>query len=103
MGKDPAITLQFTGSATLRIADDVADRVRDAFRAGDRVVVDCGGLEDVDLSFIQILIAAHKSALVAGKSLSLGAPAAGCLLAALTAAGISPAGSQGFWFGERTS
>lgn len=102
MGKAPTIVLGFSGSATLRKADDIADRLKEALSAGDHIEIDCDGLEEVDVSFIQILIATRKSALASGKELTLTAPAQGCLLAALTAAGIGPAGSQGFWFGERT-
>lgn len=103
MGKAPTIVLGFSGSATLRQADDLADRLKEALSAGDRIDIDCGGLEEVDVSFIQLLIAARKSALASGKDLTLSAPAGGCLLAALTAAGLASAGSQSFWFGERTS
>lgn len=100
MTDQPTIVVGFTGAATLRAAHDIADRLRAALAAGGGVELDCEGLEEVDLTFVQLVVAARKSAEAEGKRLVLGAPARGPLLAALEAAGIGPVGSQRFWFGN---
>jgi len=101
MPKAPTIVIGFSGSATLREADDVAERLKEALATGDRVEIDCGGLEDVDLSFVQIVLAARKSALASGKEVALNAPARGRLATVLDHAGIGSVEMRAFWFDER--
>lgn len=103
MSKAPTIVIAFSGPATLREADDVAERLKDALLAGDRVEIDCGGLSDVDLSFVQIVIAARKSAVVSGKEVALCVPASGRLARVLVEAGVGSAEMRAFWFNEEAA
>ena len=57
------------------------------------VTVDCSAASEVDLSLIQLLLAAHASAQRAGKTVALAAPAGGMLQAALMQGGFLPEGA----------
>ena len=92
------VVLDFTGPQTVREAEQVAGRLREALSGGGEVLLDCGRIEEVDLTFIQLVIAARKSAERDGKTLTLQSPAQGPLLKALDLAGILPGGPQNFWF-----
>jgi anti-anti-sigma regulatory factor len=59
------------------------------------VLIDCAGADEVDVSFIQLLIAARRAAQRNGKQLRLAAPPEGALQAALTRAGFIFPGAGG--------
>jgi multidrug resistance efflux pump len=88
---------------TVREADQIQSRLLQAVREQEEVVVDCSGATEVDLSFVQLVLAARKSATAAGKKLSVIAPASGLLANVLWRAGIiAEAGGplpaeQSFW------
>jgi len=90
--------VRLSGAQTIREAEGTLQALRDALAADSSVALDCEGVEEVDLAFLQLVIAASKSARTAGGKLSLTAPAAGPLLAALDSAGIRPDGDFRFWF-----
>ena len=96
-----AMTVTFTGAATIRQAEDMAISLSQSLATADRIQIDCRGVTEADTAFVQLIIAARNSADRAGKSLELISPATGSLLAALTALGIQPGGSQNFWFQGR--
>ncbi len=102
MAQAPTVLIGFSGPATIRKADEIADRLKRTLTTSDRIEIDCSELEEVDVTFIQLIAAARKSAAAAGKHMVLSAPAEGCLLEALNRAGIQPTGSQSFWFQGRT-
>ena len=88
---------------TIREAEATAQILRDALSGDGGVLLDCEGIEEADLTFLQLVIAGRKSAAGQGKTLGLTATARGPLLAALDSAGIRPEGDQAFWFeGETT-
>jgi ABC-type transporter Mla MlaB component len=58
------------------------------------VTIDCSAATEVDLSLIQLLLAARTSAARAGKSVALAAPAGGALLTALITGGFLPEGDS---------
>lgn len=65
------------------------------------VHADCSVAEAVDLSLIQLLLAARTSARQAGRKFALAAPASGPLLTALQQGGfLPPSGTDPFWSGE---
>jgi anti-anti-sigma regulatory factor len=90
--------VSLSGDQTIREAADTLEVLRAAVAKGGDLTLDCGGVTDADLSFIQIVMAASKSLAANGRRLGLTAPAHGPLLAALDAAGIRATGSQLFWF-----
>ena len=87
--------LKFSGPLTVRVAKQIRTRVIDALRQFPSVTIDCSGASEVDLSFIQLVLSARKSASACAKTLLLAQPADGALLEALRQAGlVAPAGHQ---------
>ncbi len=92
------VTLPLAGAQTIREAEDTAQRLRDALAGNDAIILDCGAIDEADLTFLQLVVAARKSAARDGKSVTLMATARGPLLAALDKTGIRPDGEHLFWF-----
>lgn len=93
--------LKLGGPLTVRVAKPLRARIMDALRQFPTVTIDCSGAAEVDLSFIQLMLSARKSAQASGKTLSLAQPADGPLREALMQAGLlsnnPPAADQAFW------
>ena len=85
------------GALTLRTADDVLARLRDMSARHETLEIDCDAAEEVDLSFIQLILAARTSAAMASRIVSLARPASGALLDALRRGGLLAGADQGFW------
>jgi ABC-type transporter Mla MlaB component len=97
---DPADVV-LDGALTVRTAAIVRDRLLAALAEHALVRVDCSAAESIDLSVLQLLLAARRSAAAAGKHVGLTAPAAGTLRGALEQAGLLPAaGADPFWTDE---
>ena len=94
----PTYVVGLDGPATVREAPEIAETLKRGLAAGDRIELSCDGLTEVDLAFIQIVLSARRSAVLAGKALHLSAPASGPLADALQSAGIQ---ADDFWFGGR--
>lgn len=103
MASAPTVVIGFSGAATIRHADDIAERLKQALASSDRIEVDCSGVTEVDIAFIQLILAARKSAEAAGKMLALSAPAGGPLLEALTICGTQDGPRAQFWLGGRVA
>jgi anti-anti-sigma regulatory factor len=91
------------GALNIRDVETLRRRLLDAVAENASPRVDCTGADTVDLSFIQLLLAARHSAHRLGKQLSLAAPAGGALRAALEQGGFVPPGEacgDPFWSGE---
>ena len=72
------------------------------------ITVDCGAVTEVDVSLVQLILAAHASARRAGRSVALAKPADGALLDTLERGGFlstahdSVRDDHGFWLGSRS-
>jgi ABC-type transporter Mla MlaB component len=97
MASAHTLVVGFAGPATIRQAEALATRLKDALAEASCIEIDCGQLTEVDLAFIQLIIAARRSAEATGKSLTVNARAAGCLADTLAAAGIEPFHSGDVW------
>ena len=95
------MVLDFAGVQTVRQAEETLGKLRDALSQANEILLDCSHLDEVDLSFIQLVLAARRSADRDGKILGLMAPAQGTLLKALDTAGILAGGPHRFWFEGR--
>ena len=96
-----AASVLLDGALTVRNIANVRDILLAALADHQVVRVDCRAADAVDLSGIQLLLAAHRSAIQAGKQLVLAAPADGLLRAALQQGGfLGAAGSDPFWSGD---
>ena len=93
-----ASVVKFSGPQTIRESEETAKVLRQALVESSSIVLDCDEIEEVDLTFLQLVIAGRRSALRDGKSFALSATVRGPLLAALDRAGIRPEGEHMFWF-----
>lgn len=89
------------GALTVREIKVIHARIAAALRQYPAVTLDCGGASAVDLSFIQLVLSARRSAQAAGKTVALAQGAQGALRAALMQAGMisdeAPVPDQAFW------
>lgn len=81
-------TIEISGDAGLRNAREVADRLLKAFAEHDQLVADLTSVSSIDVTILQLFVAARKSALASGKSLRLLAPADGVFRQALVKTGF---------------
>jgi anti-anti-sigma regulatory factor len=101
-----AHTVELQGSLSVRDAAGLAATLTAALEAHPAVAVSTAAVTDADVSILQVLVAAHKSAARTGRGLTLKAPADGALRRTLVAAGfVSAAGEplapEGrFWTGS---
>jgi ABC-type transporter Mla MlaB component len=103
MTSSPTVVLGFSGEATIRQAEGLAERFKQALASSDRIEIDCSGLEEVDFTFIQLVISARKSAKAAGKVLAMSEPAKGALLDALLTCGAQDGPRAPFWLEREVS
>ena len=96
--------LQFVGPLNLRTAAGTCDTLREALAHHAAVSIDCRDATDIDLSFIQLLVAARSSAQQASRTVSLAENPDGPLFAVLSRAGLRsanlalPGADDDFWF-----
>jgi ABC-type transporter Mla MlaB component len=92
------VTLPLDGPATIRTIGAVRTALQEALARHHHIQLDVAAADPVDLSFVQLLLAARRSAREAGKQLTLAAPAGGALLCALEQGGfLPPGGADPFW------
>jgi anti-anti-sigma regulatory factor len=96
--------LVLDGALTMRNAEALCTTLREAVAAHSDISIDCTAATEVDLSFIQLLIALRATALRNNRTATLAAHPAGALLHALTGAGFrvtqedQSGATQAFWF-----
>ena len=83
--------LSFQGSLRAAQSENVHRTVLDALRNHESIVVDCSGADDIDVSFLQILIGAARTASVLRKDIRLAAPPSGALAETLRRCGFPQA------------
>jgi anti-anti-sigma regulatory factor len=94
------IVIQVGPSATLVSMDEIHHAITDAL-ATNSVLLDLGGIEETDVSFVQLLLAADAAARLDGKTVALSAPANNVVRAVLERGGfLADADSRRFWLGE---
>ena len=94
--------LVLLGALTMHTADAIRTDLLEAIDTHAKISIDCSGVEEVDLSFIQLLIAARGVANHPRDNVVLSARPEGPLLRPLPRAGfhvVDPTGSGAeFWF-----
>ena len=83
--------LKLCGSSTTPQSEETHRAVRDALSGGAHLVVDCTEASEIDVSFLQLLVAAQRSAERSGKTIALSAPPQGALADALKRCGFAAA------------
>jgi anti-anti-sigma regulatory factor len=101
MGSAQTVVVDITGVASVREADDLTERLKHALAAADRIEIDCTGVTEVDLCFIQLVFAAHSSAVANGKSIVVQAGGNRVIGDALATSGINIGTAQSVWFQGR--
>jgi hypothetical protein len=99
---DGALTMRTieTVRATLIAAIEPPSDTAPANTASSGITIDCSAATEIDLTFIQLLVAARISARTAGLSINFAPCLDGALLDTLTRGGfrVVPENGAGFWF-----
>jgi len=104
--KPEARRVAFDGALTIRHIRAIRDRLMEALSGSQTVRVDCVAATEVDLSFIQLMLSARRSAMAAGKTILLSAGESSVLHDALVRAGMLPVAAceptpdQTFWLNK---
>jgi anti-anti-sigma regulatory factor len=80
--------LALDGALTIRTAEAVSAKLLDAIREHTCLSIDCSAAAEIDLSFIQLLIAARATAQLLHRSVILASRPVGVLLDTLTRGGF---------------
>lgn len=86
---DSPFVLSLTGSLTTPRAEAVHAEVFAVVSGHSNVTIDCSQASEMDVAFIQILVAANRFAAQSGKTVALAAPPAGLLAETLNRCGFS--------------
>lgn len=102
LSNSPVCRFDLDGAQTVRTIQAAHERLLTAMAEHPAIEIHCHEVTELDLSLIQLVVAAKRSAEKAGKSLTLATPAAGKLRAALDQAGfltaaVGEAGGEAFW------
>jgi anti-anti-sigma regulatory factor len=95
--------LVLEGAATLRTAGAIHARLLEALKGDGPIEVDCGKVTEADLSLVQLLLAARRSAERGGRAFALSSPADGPLRDVLARAGLLPETGETFWLKGRNA
>jgi hypothetical protein len=82
--------LCFSGEMTIRTIETAHRSLCDKLQGGDGVVIDVTDVGDADLTFIQLIEAARRTAAAQAKTLALAAPVCGALRSLLDRGGFLP-------------
>lgn len=85
---DSPYVLSLTGSLTTPRADAIHSEVLAALSGHSSITIDCANASDMDVAFIQILVAASRFASQCGKTIALASPPAGLLAETLRRCGF---------------
>ena len=94
-------TVDFGGARNIRTAEQSHASLLETLHDASSISVDCSGISEVDLSLVQLLLSARRTAASFGKGLTLAHPAQGALRDILVRGGFlradSPADERAFW------
>ena len=86
---DSPYVLSLTGSLTTPRAEAIHAEVFAVLSGHSSVTIDCSNASEMDVAFIQILVAASRFASQGGKTVALASPPAGLLAETLRRCGFS--------------
>jgi anti-anti-sigma regulatory factor len=96
-------SVRLSGTGIIRNIAQYHDVLREGLSAGTDMVLDLGDMEEVDLAFIQLIVAAQRSAEARGLSLTLSHPAPEPILQTLERGGFigpAPDDRRNFWLAQ---
>ena len=82
--------VSLAGSLTTPRAQATHATIVAALSDHDCVAIDCAGASEMDVSFVQLLVAAHRYALRRGKTVALASPPSGLVAETLLRCGFAP-------------
>jgi len=85
---DSPFVLSLTGSLTTPRAEAVHAEVFAVLSGHSNVAIDCSNASEMDVAFVQILVAANRFATQFGKTVALASPPAGLLAETLNRCGF---------------
>jgi anti-anti-sigma regulatory factor len=92
------ITLRLIGELTVRTITEAHQKLLSEFANTDALIIDAREVADVDLTFVQLIESARRSASKEGKRLAMAAPLPPALRDLLERGGFLSAGdSASFW------
>jgi len=96
------LVLKLSGEMTIRTITDAWRNLQDAFQASDNIIVDLSDIGTTDMSFIQLLLSAQKTAEARNKAFHLSAPVKGDFRQDLERGGFlePPSGTRTFWLND---
>ncbi len=98
-----SISVKLSGVASIRNVAQHHGVLLDALNEGGDMSLDLGAAEDVDLAFVQLILAARRSAEARGVSLTLSDPAPKPILQVLERGGFigpAPDHRRQFWLAQ---
>lgn len=91
------------GPLTIRHISAIRETLRESLSAHPITTLNIPAGTEADISFVQLVLAAHVSAKAAGREIRLREPASGPLLDVLTRGGFLENADAGFWTMETIS
>jgi anti-anti-sigma regulatory factor len=105
-GDTSEVTVAVSGALTIERSGEFRQILTNALAGAQRVVLDVGQLHDIDLTALQLICAACKTAAAADKTFIFAGPLPDCLMALKDGIGVcqnSPCSQNGnapcIWFG----
>ena len=89
MHETSGVSLELGGVLSVRNVETLSAQIRAALRDHSSVILNCDAVAEVDLSFIQLLISARRSAVAGGKTLTVAVGDPTVLREAFQRAGIA--------------
>jgi anti-anti-sigma factor len=108
MTSKQSVSVTLEGELSVRKVADMKQRLEKALAGSKPVILKTHTLTGIDAAALQLLVAARKSALASGKSLSIDTPKGGVLHKALAQLGLMPADADpadaevAFWMGQKS-
>lgn len=96
-------SIQLAGAGGIRNIAHYHDALSEGLSAGTDVGLDLSGMEEADVAFIQLVIAARRSAQARGLTLTLSTPAPEPILQTLERGGFigpAPDDRRNFWLAQ---
>lgn len=106
MAERPSIPFDLGVTPSIRTVAELRDRLASQIGGQQSVVISADALKSIDVSTLQLLASAHRSAAASGKTIALEAPEGGVLAQALVRLGFTSADGEplapegDFWLGN---